>query len=591
MKRVRTISVIALGWLGTAVSADDPGWKTAAIAPSPTPPKVVEVPAPVPPALVSPADASWKSAPPPPKPALKPEPIVSGGLEPLPPKPVAIAEPSFPGGLEPLPPPVLRPVIEPEIAPAGPVGPRVPAEAKYPAELPPLPMPKIPSPEPLPAPRALPIPPSWNPQPICNDTPEPTPSATLQRASAVTPAEAGIPVRHGVFGSQPVRLSKDNYFRDLFGLDLLTHNPNPIKILPDSGSPDDLLFVQAEYLLWWANKPNIPVLATTNSLGQPGFLGQSGTRSLLGPGTFGPGLRDGFRIRAGGWLDDCGLRGVDGGFFFLGRRSTSQSFDSGQSPVITRPFFAPNFNSEFGEVVAQPNLSAGRLDVTTDSFLWGADLNYRRAISRTCDGTVGLFAGYRHLNLTESLTIAESITSTGPLSPDPVGTKVFVRDRFETRNQFHGGQVGGFWSRKVGRFDFDTRAGVALGTTFQTVDIDGIQQRTRPGQATENFRGGLLATGPNLGRFTQNHFSVVPEFTANVGYRLTPNLRLFVGYNFLYWSNVVRPGDQIDRVVDLAQVPNPPAGVVASPNPRPLPTFQQSDFWAHGVQFGLELRW
>ena len=150
MMRVRTIAVIALGWLGTAVSADDPGWKTVAVPPAPAVPKVVEVPAPVPPALIAP-DAAWKSAPSPPKPTPKLEPIVSGGLEPLPPKPDAIAEPAFPGGLEPLPPPIIRPVIEPEIAPGGPVGPRVPAETRFPAELPPLPMPKIPSPEPLPA--------------------------------------------------------------------------------------------------------------------------------------------------------------------------------------------------------------------------------------------------------------------------------------------------------------------------------------------------------------------------------------------------------------------------------------------------------
>jgi len=168
---------------------------------------------------------------------------------------------------------------------------------------------------------------------------------------------------------------------------------------------------------------------------------------------------------------------------------------------------------------------------------------------------------------------------------------VFVQDRFETRNRFHGGQVGGFWNRKLGQFDVDVRAGIALGTTAQTVEIDGLQRRTRPGQALETFRGGLLATGPNLGRFTQNEFSVVPEITANLGYRITPNLRVSVGYNFLYWSNVVRPGDQIDRVVDVALVPNPPVGVAPTANPRPLPTFRQSDFWAHGVQFGVEFRW
>ena len=189
------------------------------------------------------------------------------------------------------------------------------------------------------------------------------------------------------------------------------------------------------------------------------------------------------------------------------------------------------------------------------------------------------------------MTIAETITASGTLSPDPIGTKIFVRDRFETRNQFHGGQVGGFWNRKFDRFDWDLRAGIALGVTQQTVEIDGFQQRTRPGQATQNFQGGLLATGPNLGSFTQSKFSVVPEITTSLGYRVLPNLRLYAGYNFLYWSNVVRPGDQIDRVVDVALVPNPPAGVPATANPRPLPTFRQSDFWAQGVQFGVEFRW
>ncbi len=668
MKRVRTMSVIALSWLGTATQADDLGWKTADVPPVAPAVKISAPPAVVP-VVKPPADLPWKPveatlvpAAAPIVPATKPtlsaiipspattsEPLfravttppIQVGLEPLPPQVPAptkqepifrtVAQPSHDhvslealppqvptppknhAGLEPLAPsvpslvktagppplappePVTPPAALPPLArepsPKTPVGPRITGELRYPAELAlPMPeLPKLPPAESLPAPRIVPN--TYSMNPVCNDTPDcPPPVSNVQRVSAVTPGEFGIPVRRGVFGSAPVNLSHDYFFRDLFGLDLLKDQP-PITAGGAAGTPDDSFFVQAEYLLWWANKPNIPVLATTNSLGQPGFLGQPGTQNLLGPGKFGPEFRDGFRIRTGGWLDECALLGFDASFFFLGRKSESASFDSGQFPIITRPFFAPNFNSEFGEIVAQPNLATGRLDVTTDSFLWGADINFRKGICRTCDRTTGWFAGYRHLNLTERLTIAETITASGPLSPDPIGTKIFVQDRFETRNQFHGGQVGGFWNRKFDRFDWDLRAGVALGVTQQTVEIDGFQQRTRPGQATQNFRGGLLATGPNLGSFTQSKFSVVPEITTSLGYRVLPNLRLYAGYNFLYWSNVIRPGDQIDRVVDVALVPNPPAGVPATGNPRPLPTFRQSDFWAQGVQFGVEFRW
>src|SRR4029450_13690718 len=94
----------------------------------------------------------------------------------------------------------------------------------------------------------------------------------------------------------------------------------------------------------------------------------------------------------------------------------------------------------------------------------------------------------------------------------------------------------------------------ALGVSHQELDIAGSQVRTRPGQAPMNFTGGLLAVGPNLGSFSRNEFSVAPEATVNVGYAVTPNVRVHVGYNFLFWSNVLRPGEQIDRVGDLAHV-------------------------------------
>jgi len=98
--------------------------------------------------------------------------------------------------------------------------------------------------------------------------------------------------------------------------------------------------------------------------------------------------------------------------------------------------------------------------------------------------------------------------------------------------------------------------------------------------------------------------SVVPELGINIGYQITDHLRAYVGYNVIYWSDVVRPGDQIDRVINTTQLPNPTLvvnGVIVPPQPntpllnpalrRPAFSFNGSDFWAQGVNFGLEFKY
>jgi hypothetical protein len=65
-----------------------------------------------------------------------------------------------------------------------------------------------------------------------------------------------------------------------------------------------------------------------------------------------------------------------------------------------------------------------------------------------------------------------------------------------------------------------------------------------------------------------------------------------MGYSFLYWSNVWRAGDQIDRVVDVTQIPNfAPPDVQPTGFARPGVPFRTSDFWAQGLNFGVEFTW
>jgi hypothetical protein len=105
------------------------------------------------------------------------------------------------------------------------------------------------------------------------------------------------------------------------------------------------------------------------------------------------------------------------------------------------------------------------------------------------------------------------------------------------------------------------------------------------------FEGGLLALpGANIGRSAGNEFSVVPQIGVNVGYQVTPYCSVFAGYSCLYWTNVIRPGREIDTVVDINRIPN--FGTApASAAVRPTMLFNQSDFWAQGVNVGVRFSW
>src|SRR5262249_11217577 len=162
-----------------------------------------------------------------------------------------------------------------------------------------------------------------------------------------------------------------------------------------------------------------------------------------------------------------------------------------------------------------------------------------------CGGKVDLLVGVRYLDLTEDLTITEAIVSQVNLPPTPiqVGTPAIVFDSFATRNQFTGAQFGAVvglvrgpfplalpGKGAPGRFWRDLTGRVALGDTHQVITIKGGQGLFPPNAALNQVvvqRGGLLALPSNIGRFTRDRFSAVPELGVNVGYRLGDHWRAF----------------------------------------------------------------
>ncbi|HZT81310.1 MAG TPA: BBP7 family outer membrane beta-barrel protein, partial [Gemmataceae bacterium] len=354
-------------------------------------------------------------------------------------------------------------------------------------------------------------------------------------------------------------------------------------------TPYPRFYASAEHLLWNIRPSRLPPLVTTGVAqggGVSGNLGGPGTAVLFGGSSVDNEDFSGGRFTAGWWFGEAQRWGVEGSFLFLGQRSVRFSESSAGGFVLARPFFNLNTGQEDREVVAAPGLSAGAVGVGLSSRLLGAELNALRNVWCGPYFRADLLGGFRYLNLTERLSVSENVLVL-PTADNPfAGDQFFVLDQFGTSNNFYGGQLGVSATGTWRRWSLNLRTKVALGDTHQAIRIAGLQQLTSP-TGVQAFPGGLLALPSNNGYFTRDRFSVVPEVGVNLGFQATSNLRLFVGYTFLFWSNVARPGDQVDRVLDVSQVPNrpsPPPRVAA----RPAVPFKETGFWAHGVNFGLQ---
>jgi hypothetical protein len=164
-----------------------------------------------------------------------------------------------------------------------------------------------------------------------------------------------------------------------------------------------------------------------------------------------------------------------------------------------------------------------------------------------------------------------------------------LRDSFNTQNNFYGGQLGSRFAWKGDRLGLEATVKVALGSTQEIVDIQGNNAQFSGGALTGASPGGLFTQPSNISHTTAYQFGVVPSAELKFSYYFSPWWRAYIGYDFLYWNQVARPGQQVDRNVNLSQSPLFGAGVLSGPA-SPAPLVNRSDFWVQGLNLGLEFR-
>jgi hypothetical protein len=329
-------------------------------------------------------------------------------------------------------------------------------------------------------------------------------------------------------------------------------------------------------LLWWIKDASTPTLAQSAD----GTIG----------GTPDYGRFNGVQADAGLWFNDRHTTGAFIEGFSLEQKSVSAAL-AGFGP-ITRPLFNVVTGSPVDVIVASPGVAVGRIDFDTSSRLWGVAAGFVKNVAYCpATHTVDVFFGVRHLDLDETLQVRQETTAlAGTLALAGAQVNALrITDRFDARNVFTGGELGVRAECRHGPLFLAGCARVAVGPNHEAIDVFG---RTDEIGGTRSALGGLLAVpGGNAGGQVTNRFAVVPAVNGTVGCQLTAHLRASVGYDFLYINDVARPGGQIDPTFNPRLVPASLFFGSQSGPAAPRPTVRRDDFYAHGLQVLLEMRY
>lgn len=390
--------------------------------------------------------------------------------------------------------------------------------------------------------------------------------------------------------------------------------------------PRTAFWIRGDYLLWYVTRQSLPALVSQAPTAAQLPLNRGG-QVIYGNNEVPTADLNGMRASLGFWFPRHCDWGMDVTYFFIGNRRDNFFASSNGTPALGRPIIDsaptrvvggqvvqnPLLGQPNAQIVAQAGIP-GDIAVDTNTRFWNIDANLRRKLCCGPNFWLDGLVGFRHLQLEDWVTITENI---GPrLGPVYQADNTLVQDSFATQNIFNGGQVGleAEWRFRP-RWTLGGRVKVAAGNMHQSININGFTTLTNavfdtraiPGQETQS--GGLLAQGTNIGQHTVDRFTVIPEVGVKLGLDITPHLRLYAGYDLMFISNVVRAGEQIDLRVNRSQnafsgytPANAPLGTVVQTNgtpgvltpgspPVPSVLYTTSEFWAQGVNFGLEYRY
>jgi len=243
--------------------------------------------------------------------------------------------------------------------------------------------------------------------------------------------------------------------------------------------------------------------------------------------------------------------------------------------------------TEDGVPIAVPGDLTGSVTITNRLQLWGTDLTGVIPLYRSPSWEVSGLAGLSFLQLSEGFNLTAFLAGI-PTSDLYAGQSGTAQDYFATRNRFYGSALGLRGRYSFGPVSVEASGRLAMGASQEVLTVKGSYVDFGAPYAHSSGPYGIFAMPANEGRFSSAHFAVVPEVQLKLGYDITSAIRITVGYDFLYDSNVIRPGDEINRNVPKGQTFQQDGTVASTTSPVRL--FRTTDFSAQGINVGVAVR-
>ena len=412
-------------------------------------------------------------------------------------------------------------------------------------------------------------------------------------------------------------------------------------------------WVEGEYLLWGVRGLRTPPLLTTSAPTDAGIVGRTTTLVLAGGPDRELSFKvlNGMRLGAGFFGDaDRRFGFVLSGHFTEEKPFTREfgGLNTAGLPVLARPFVDVN-GAPSAIVLSGPDNAAAFARVRATNSTFGIEpaalINlYRAEPGSRLIWSIDAIVGYRFLQVKEELSVrtisqldqnvSTPIFVTGPFgvvaqvgvnqgsaTANFAGAQVFgpvvldVRDSFRVQNRLNGGVLGLKFEGRYGLFTTSFTGKVSLGTMSSRVEVNGFsnfldltgRSGGLPGSGAnvilgQNGRvfganigaggalGGVLANSGNIGVFTRDRFTAVPEIGGNIGVAVTGGMTVYVGSQFMFFPDVIRPGSLINPVVNSSSIPGSPNyGNGGALNPGV--TVRTESLWIGGATFGAMFRY
>ncbi|MEM6978516.1 MAG: BBP7 family outer membrane beta-barrel protein [Planctomycetota bacterium] len=350
-------------------------------------------------------------------------------------------------------------------------------------------------------------------------------------------------------------------------------------------------WVRADYVRLFVDGQRVPPLVTTGpttaAREDAGVIGQPGT-AVLYSGALDDDARDAMRFELGRYLGTSGLA-VSGSILFSEELQSTFRSDQSSFDLLARPFIdaAPTSIGNNAELIVFPGTFTGSIQVDSSTTFGTADALVHAILVSDPGRQISTFLGYQFASLDDGLTISDSRRVIGGTTGLTVGTELSETDHFSTRNRFHGLAMGLRGDHCVAGWSLRSAFKLSLGVNDGEITRRGSAMTVVPliggGTDVATRDSGLLVQDTNSGVFQDERFAVVPEIQLRASRRLPSGWDASIGYQFLYWSQLLRAGSQIDPLVNLTQVST--AGLQGLARPEPL--IVADDLLVHGITFGL----